>query len=157
MDLAFDGGAAFGDWHSLLINVASVEESDWLWIPEGGVRSIFEVVQHVGECKYAYDSHAFGDGSMNWENEGSIPSIEASTPRDEVLDWLRQGQERLRSHVAALKDDLELLTLRPDIWGTQHETRWLMNTMVQHDLYHAGELNHIRALRHLNDNWGNEP
>ena len=24
-------------------------------------------------------------------------------------------------------------------------------------LYHAGELNHIRALRHRNDQWGNEP
>jgi hypothetical protein len=94
---------------------------------------------------------------MHWERQGSIPSIEATTPRDQVVRWLKQGHRLLRSHVAALKDDAELLALRPGNWGTQHETRWLINTMVQHDLYHAGELNHIRALRHRNDEWGNEP
>jgi hypothetical protein len=25
--------------------------------------------------------------------------------------------------------------------------------MIQHDLYHAGEINHIRALRQRNDRW----
>jgi hypothetical protein len=47
--------------------------------------------------------------------------------------------------------------MRPGLWGDQHETRWLITQVIQHDLYHAGELNHIRALRHKNDDWGNEP
>ena len=36
-------------------------------------------------------------------------------------------------------------------WGTQHETRWLIKTMIEHDIYHAGEINHLRALAQGND------
>jgi hypothetical protein len=28
--------------------------------------------------------------------------------------------------------------------------------MIEHDLYHAGEINHIRALRQENDRWNPE-
>jgi hypothetical protein len=34
-----------------------------------------------------------------------------------------------------------------------HETRWFIVTMIEHNLYHAGEINHIRALSQGNDNW----
>ena len=157
MDRSFDADASFGTWHSFLVNLADVRDEDWLWRPESGERSIFDIVQHVGECKYVYDNFAFGDESMRWERPGSIPTIDATTPRDDVVRWLKEGQARLRSHVAALADDAELLGLRTGHWDTRHETRWLINTVIQHDLYHAGELNHIRALRQRNDEWGNEP
>jgi hypothetical protein len=88
---------------------------------------------------------------MRWDKPASIPTIEATTPRGQVLRWLNEGQQRLRTHVVALQDDAELVALRPGNWGTMHETRWLINTMIQHDLYHAGELNHIRALCQGND------
>ncbi len=157
MDRAFDADTSFGTWHAFLVNLGDVRDDDWLWLPEGGKRSIFDIVQHAGEVKYVYDSCAFGDGSVHWQHGGAIPTIEATTPRQDVAAWLTEGQQRLRDHVAALTDDSELLAMRPDIWGTQHETRWLVTQVIQHDLYHAGELNHIRALRHQNDEWGNEP
>src|SRR5262245_18988137 len=130
MDKAFDHDPSWGNWQSFLVNLESVKDAEWLWVPEQGQRSIFDIVQHVGMCKYVYDSHAFGDGSMRWDREGSVPGIEAMTRRDEVVRWLKEGQARLRGHVAALEDDAELLALRPGNWGTQHETRWLVNTMV---------------------------
>jgi len=37
------------------------------------------------------------------------------------------------------------------------ETRWIIAVMIEHDLYHAGEINHIRALRQRNDGWASEP
>ena len=157
MDRAFTADTSFGTWHSFLVNLGDVTDDDWLWVPQGGERSIFEIVQHAGMTKYAYDSQVFGDGSMHWDRPGSVPTIEETTPRDEVVRWLTEGQQRLRDHVATLPDDAELQVLRPDPWGTEHETRWLITQVIQHDLYHAGELNHIRALRHRNDNWGNEP
>jgi hypothetical protein len=150
-------GPTFGTWHSFIVNLADVKDEDWLWVPEGGERSIFQIVQHVGEVTYAYDSQGFGDRSMHWEKPGSIPTIEETTPRDEVVGWLKEGRQRLRDHVAALADDSELTQMRPGLWGDEHEARWLITQIIQHDLYHAGELNHIRALRHRNDNWGNEP
>ena len=156
MDRAFDYDTSFGSWHSFLINVADVRDEDWLWVPEGGQRSIFDIVQHAGEVTYVYDSCAFGDGSVHW-HKGSVPTIEPGTPRDDVVRWLTAGQQLLRGHVAALEDDSELSTMRPGLWDDEHETRWLITQVVQHNLYHAGELNHIRALHHQNDEWGNEP
>jgi hypothetical protein len=157
LDRTFEPGSLFGSWHSFLVNLADVRDEDLLWKPDGGERSIFEVVEHVGIVQYGYDSAMFGDGSMSWDKEGSIPTILPTTPRDEMVAWLRDGHQRLRSHIAALEDDAELLALRNDPWGTEHEARWLITQVIQHDLYHAGELNHIRALRHRNDEWGNEP
>jgi hypothetical protein len=75
-----------------------------------------------------------------------------ATPR-EAEAYLRDGQQRLRDSVAALSEDAELLRPRRSNWGERYETRWLVNKLVQHDLYHAGEINHLRALRHGDDRW----
>jgi DinB family protein len=150
-------GPTFGTWHSFLVNLADVRDEDWLWVPEGGERTIFQIVQHAGETKYVYDSCAFGDSSVHWQRAASVPSIDESTPRDEVVRWLQAGHQQFHDHVAALEDDSELSVKRPGLWNDEHETRWLVTQVIQHDLYHAGELNHIRALRHKNDEWGNEP
>lgn len=157
MDRAFNADTSFGAWHSFLVNLESVTDADWLAVPPSGVRSAFQLVQHVGESKYVYASQAFGDGSISWGRPETLATIEETTPRTEVVRWLQEGHDQLRRQVAALVDDSELTALRPDIWGTQKETRWLIDTIVQHDLYHAGELNHIRALSQQNDEWGNEP
>jgi hypothetical protein len=39
-------------------------------------------------------------------------------------------------------------------WDELKETRWIITMIIQHDLYHAGEINHIRALHQHNDLWG---
>ncbi len=40
---------------------AFVPEDGWLWVPPA-VRTIRQIVGHVGACKYMYDDYAFGDG-----------------------------------------------------------------------------------------------
>jgi hypothetical protein len=72
---------------------------------------------------------------------------------DEVVAWLREGQRMLRGSVAALQSDDELLMMRRSNWGQEYETRWLISVMIEHDLYHAGEINHIRAMRQGDDRW----
>jgi hypothetical protein len=150
MDEAFD---AKGHEHSLLANIRSVKGDDWEWLPPGGSRPIFEIVYHVGICKYVYDNHAFGDGSMRWDRPVSMPGIRREASRDEVIAWLREGQRLLRGSVDALESDEELLKLRRSNWGQEYETRWLISVMIEHDLYHAGEINHLRAMRQGNDSW----
>lgn len=149
MDEAFEGNREA----SLLANLNSLRDDDWLWVPPGGGRSIFDIVVHVGECKYVYDNHAFGDGSMRWDRPGTVPTADREASKATTIDWLREGQRLLRNSVVGLEDDSELLRPRRANWGQTYETRWLINVMVQHDLYHAGEINHIRALRQGNDRW----
>ncbi len=153
MDEAFEGH----DSHGLLSNLRSVQDDDWHWVPPDGGRSIFDIVRHVGEARFAYDNHAFGDGSMRWDRPGTIPSIDSDARAPSIIAWLKEGQRALKESVQALGDDEELLKHRKANWGEEYETRWLINTMIQHDLYHAGEINHIRCLRQKTDRWPWDP
>ena len=153
-DNAFETVSAPADEaHSLLSNLRSVADDDWLWVPPGGGRRIFDIVRHVGECKYVYDNHAFGDGAMRWDRPGIVPTIDRDTPREDVIDFLRKGQARWRGSIARLSGDGELRRMRRTNWGQMKETRWLVAVMIEHDIYHAGEINHIRALHQETDRW----
>ncbi|MGB2694787.1 MAG: DinB family protein [Dehalococcoidia bacterium] len=152
MDQAFDGSGE----HSLLANLRSVTADDWSWAPTDGGRTILELTRHVGKCKFVYDNHAFGDRSMRWDLPETVPNFAPDAAKADVIDWLRKGQQGLRDHVAALDDD-ELLVPRRANWGQDHETRWLISVMIEHDLYHAGEINHLRAVRQGDDRWAWPP
>jgi hypothetical protein len=145
LDGAFEGT----EWHSLLGNLRSVTPDDWEWVPPGGRRSIRDIVHHVGGCKFMYHNQAFGDGRMTWTD----PRIEDPTPCatiESAVAWLREGQALVRAGLAAL-DDADLLGLRRSPQGKLRETRWIIAIMIQHDLYHAGEINHIRCLHQGDD------
>jgi len=147
MDSAFDGER----WHSVLTNLASVKDEDWDWAPPGGRRTIRLLVQELGECKYVYDSHAFGDGSIHWDKPGSVPGIPEGVPTSQVIEWLRGAHSVLRGHLAGLTSDDSLTEKVMSQWGTLVERRFLVKTTIEHDLYHAGEINHIRALAQGDD------
>ncbi len=148
MDEAFEDS----EEHSLTSNLRTVTAEDWLWVPPQGRRCIREIVGHVGACKYMYDNHAFGDARMTWDDPIVLPPPDREPSMSEVIEWMREGHRRLRQHVVALDDD-ELLRLRRTNWGDMRQTRWIIAVMIEHDLYHAGEINHIRALRQGNDRW----
>lgn len=145
LDEAFQGTR----WHSLLSNRESVTPADWLWVAPGGRRSIRDIVAHVGGRKFMYHNQAFGDGRYTWDDPPVAGGDALATVSSSVA-WLREGHQRLRLSIAALGDD-ELPRLRPHHSGTPRETRWIIATMIQHNLYHAGEINYIRALRQQND------
>lgn len=70
----------------------------------------------------------------------------------DVLDWLRQTHAALMVHVRSLSDD-ELRQTRMANWGEEKETRWLLSTLLQHDVYHAGEINRMRSVLAGEDRW----
>jgi len=158
IDEAFEGA----DEEDLLGNLRSVTEAQWVAVPPGGARSVRQIVGHIGACKYMYDNHAFGDARMTWDDAAGelnvsmedlqSKALDPEPPMDEVIEWLREGQRRLRQHVAAL-DDAELLAPRRPPEGKARETRWIIANMIRHDGYHAGEINHLRALIQSNDRW----
>ncbi len=146
-----DDAFAGPDWHSLLSNLNTVAPDDWAWVPPGGARSIRAIVRHVGRVKLMAYDQAFGGGTLTWDDAGG--DEETSDIRTAIA-WLRMGHARLRGGIAALTDDAELLRPRRANWGELKETRWLiMVSMIQHDLYHAGEINHLRALHQGADRW----
>lgn len=147
---AFDGDPD----HSLLANLRSLQDDEWTRSPPGGSRSIADVLEHVGWSKWMYEEYAFGSASMRGDQPPMIPADGArSRPPKELLEWLKEGHQRWLASIRALADDSELDRDRLTNWGELLPTRTILRIMIAHDLYHAGEINHIRALLQGTDRW----
>ena len=55
--------------------------------------------------------------------------------------------------VDELEDDAELEVPRKAHWGDLVPTNVLLTIVLQHDLFHGGEINHLRALLQDDDEW----
>ena len=147
---AFVGGLS----ESLMNNLSHIREQDWTALPAGGGRSIADILEHIGWCKWMYEDYAFGTASMRGDQPPIIPAGGArSRPHDELLTWLKQGQHKWLVSVRALQDDTELERDRLTNWGEWMKTRTIIRGMIGHDYYHAGEINHLRSLLQGNDRW----
>ncbi len=145
-----------GDTHSFLGNLTTLPPEALDWLPEGGGRSARDIALHVGWGKFMYDDYAFRSGSLRGDAAPAIPTNAADMTVDELVAWLREGHARLMESASSL-DDSGLTTQRPTNWGGRATTRWILQAMIEHDLYHAGEVNHLRALYTKSDNWAYEP
>lgn len=139
--------------HALLPNLRDLREDDWLAVPPGGGRSIAEILEHVGWAKWMYEDYAFGSASLRGDVPPMVMEDLRPRPKGALLEWLREGHRRFVASVAALKDDLELDRPRLANWGELLPTRTLIRLIIAHDFYHAGEINHMRALLQGTDRW----
>jgi len=140
---------------SLLGNLRNVDESTWAWVPAGGRRTIRDIVLHIGSCLHMYRNHAFEDGRLTWRSPIVQPWPDGNAPMPETLDWLHEAHLLFRDAVARLSDeDLEAPRRAP--WGELRPSRWLIKVMIEHHLYHAGEINHIRSIAQGTDSWAFE-
>lgn len=135
-------------WHSLLSNLKSVRDEDWDWLPPDGKRSISHLALHCGFAMRLYANHGFGDATLKMQ-DAVFPSTQSPT-KENVILWIRQGYLTLRAALAASSDE-ELDDVRLTHWREDKPRRWFATTMIEHNLYHAGEINHIRALAQQND------
>jgi hypothetical protein len=154
LDEAFSGKGIeeTNESQSLLVNLASVDDALWRTAPPGGIRTIESIALHVGTCKIMYDEYAFGPGKLTWDDPGLQPWPEGEAPMDDTIAWLRSAHRQLVKHVDGLNDE-DLGMKRAANWGEMKDTRWLISVLIQHDTYHAGEINHVRSLLMANDKW----
>jgi len=147
---AFEGDT--GD--SIMSNLVNVREEDWTAVPPGGGRSISDILEHVGWCKWMYEDYAFGTASLQGDKPPLVPGGSLrSRSHDELLAWLKEGHYKWLGSVRTLGDDSELECDRLTNWGEWMKTRIIIRSMIGHDYYHAGEINHLRALLQGNDRW----
>ena len=147
---AFAGDPA----HSLMVNLGDLQDHEWSALPPGCGRSIADILEHVAWSKWMYEDYAFGSASLRGDQPPLVPAAGACTrPPGELLAWLAEGHRRWLASVRALPDDAELDRQRLTNWGERLPTRSIIRIMIAHDLYHAGEINHLRALLRGNDRW----
>lgn len=139
---------------SLLANLRRLRDEDWTALPPGGGRTIADILEHVAWAKWMYEDYAFGSASLRGDQPPLVPVGGArSRPRDELRSWLTEGHRRWLASVRALPTDAELDRHRLTNWGEYLPTRTIIQIMIAHDLYHTGEINHLRALLQGNDGW----
>jgi uncharacterized damage-inducible protein DinB len=140
--------------HSLLANLNDLKDNEWTSLPTDAGRSIADILEHVGWCKWMYENYAFGSATMRGDQPPLIPPDGAhSRPYGELLTWLTEGHKRWLASVRALSSDAELEKMRLTNWGEYLPTRLIIRIMIAHDIYHAGEINHLRALLNGTDRW----
>jgi len=137
---------------ALLPNLRSVPDEAWHTLPEGLSRSIESIAIHVGACKVMYDDYALGGGTLRFDTREVEPWRDGESEMGEVIPWIESVHLRLVDHVAVLSDD-DLDVPRLMNWGELRPTRWIVATMITHDAYHAGEINHLRSLLGPDDRW----
>ena len=137
--------------HSLIANLSSVTTDDLDTVVPGGGRTMRDLIIHCAAVKLMHANHAFGDAThtfwTTWDRED--PVSEASF--EDLLEWLEEAHDVVIDSVQHLNDDHELVVPRPTYWGASWETRRILDAIAVHDVYHAGEINHLRALLHQVD------
>lgn len=133
-------------WHSLLNSLEGIGQDVFTRTPERHVGfpwmdgSVRDILFHVTGDKMVQFSQAFGDGSVTWDTI----RISRST-LEQMLPELHAAQEPL---VEALRSQTpETLRQQVRTWGGKRLTaRDFFLMLIEHDLYHAGQ---IRMLRNL--------
>jgi hypothetical protein len=154
MDEAFEGAGLerSNEAQSLMANLATVTDDQWRARLPGSTRTIESIALHVAGAKRMYANHAFEDARLTYDQLEVTPWGPGTAPRAAALDLLRRQHGRLMVHVRALAEP-DLVVPRRANWGELRETRWLLDNLLQHDLYHAGEINHLRGILDGDDRW----
>ncbi|MHA2226875.1 MAG: hypothetical protein ACXAC8_16800 [Candidatus Hodarchaeales archaeon] len=114
------------------------------WIAEQRLDPISTIeykVIHLAQCKLMYDNFAFRDGTLNWSDL-------------ECLEWphcndqLEKSQTRLLESIQILSDK-QLDELVSTNWGEFWPTKQIILSMIQHDIYHLGQMCTIKRLYDL--------
>ena len=103
--------------------------------------------------KFMYANHAFRGGDLDYSDDPATPPPGRVATIDAAVEWLREGHAYLTEGIRELSDDGELEVARKTHWGGLLPTYHIVVTILEHDLYHAGEINRTRALLQDDDAW----
>lgn len=141
-----DQSFEFKPEHSLMANLSSVTPEMLDQLPPGGGRTLRDIIAHCASVKRMHVDHAFGAGELGWwdtwDGEGELQEADFES----LVTWLRRAHGEAQRAVRALSHDQELLVERETHWGELRQTRLIIDAILIHDIYHAGEINHLRAL-----------
>ena len=163
LNRSFDGE----NTQSLLGNLTDVQPDDWDWIPPGGERTvrdtlehpaiarhitIRDIFEHAAIAKHIYTDFLFGDARRSWEEVAAECAARAGRDAAALVVWARDGHAAFMRGMSSLQDD-DLATMTTKWHGARDTRAEVIAVMIQHDCYHAGEINALRSVHH---HWTNE-
>ncbi len=147
-------------FHALRENLASVSLDEWDVRPASWSAEVFgtnpelsicDIVEHVAAAKFMYADRTFGDALLEW-GDLEPPAREM----DAMLTWLDEGYDLFVRGLEGLADDGELAVERPAPWRSPLRRDQLIAIVINHDLYHSGEINRQRSLLRGAEGWQRE-
>jgi uncharacterized damage-inducible protein DinB len=121
------------------------------WHPN--VYSIWECVLHVAWSKQRYADHAFGTRSrFDWDERQTLYPTFADACR-----CLQEAHDRVFKHLYALQDDRELQRTVRDPSGEEVRLRQILQTLINHDIHHCGQMVLLRQMAGLPVGTGEGP
>jgi len=135
MDRAFAGNAWHGPPLMYLLDGISAEGAAKHPIPN--VHSIWEIVNHVAAWNMIVRRRAVGE-TVDVAPELDWPPIEETTDEDwhRAVEQLKESRARLRTVVESISDD----KLFEKVLGQRYPLYGMLHGLIQHDLYHAGQI-----------------
>jgi uncharacterized damage-inducible protein DinB len=135
MDRAFSGDAWHGPSLMVLFEDLSAENASKHSIC--GVHSIWELVHHIGAWHKIVYQRLKGE-TVEVTSETDWPPVWAATEVawKQSVESLAQSHSRLRKAVEGLRDD----QLEEKPAGNEYSRYITLHGIVQHDLYHAGQI-----------------
>jgi uncharacterized damage-inducible protein DinB len=135
MDRAFSGEAWHGPDLTQLLNGISAEDASKHPVP--GAHSIWELVNHIAAWNAIVQHKSKGD-PIEVTTEMDWPPVWETTEIawKRSLATLGDNRARLRNYVKTVSDD----HLNEKIQRENYSRYVLLHGLVQHDLYHAGQI-----------------
>lgn len=154
----FEAAYRTDPFHAFRANLAAASPDEWNVRPSDWSReefgdrpelSIGDLAHHVGGALVMYTDRAFGEAKLDW---GDIRGP-ASADMDPVLAWLDEAHATFAAGIASLTDDVQLAEMRQAPWRTPMPRAQLIGLMVNHQIYHSGEVNRQRSLIRGTSGW----
>ncbi|MBA3533054.1 MAG: DUF309 domain-containing protein [Ardenticatenales bacterium] len=123
---------------SVLGNLRGVTEEEATRLPETRMRSIAYLIAHLGVGKAIVAARCAGDEALSFQD------VAPPEPWRDLPHWASEIQERLRRVVGFLTEEA-LDEMRP-LFGTTLSLERILEATIEHDIYHAGEINLLREL-----------
>jgi uncharacterized damage-inducible protein DinB len=135
MDRAFSGEAWHGPDLKQLLNGISAEDASKHPVPRA--HSIWELVNHIAAWNTIVQQKSKGEPVQVTTEVDWPPVWEASeVVWKRSLENLAESRTRLRNYVKTVRDD----QLDEPVQREKYSRYVLLHGLVQHDLYHAGQI-----------------
>jgi uncharacterized damage-inducible protein DinB len=127
-------------WHgpSLLEILEGVTEDEARRHPVAAAHSMAEIVPHITAWMSAADRRLAG-APIELEGDADWPPVTNAFDWSAAMQDLRAAAGALGARIRSLTDD-ELTTIRVRGAGQEYSAYVLLHGVVQHNLYHAGQL-----------------
>jgi len=140
---AFNGDA----WHgpALLELLADIEAATAAAHPLPDTHSIWELVLHIAAWDDAVNRRLVDGKAVTLKSAQNFPSVKIKTKAawKEAVAHLKKKHQELIKTVAALPDS----RLSQRVPGKNYNVYFMLHGVVQHELYHAGQIAILKKTR----------